>query len=310
LQKKSNSKFVFVTYLLIGIIGFGLGFISCLTWITYVRGELNWNSISILSNIVLVFALVIVTFWYASEVKRQTGLMGMDQKRHKILEEVQFVLTPSINSIKSEIKAIQHKQIIWHRYTSEDCGFSCGLTCFFYDKQNSPIRYVFNGEIRGALTDILEKFSDLKRLFTSHDSIINELNQLYVVIEKEIKTPELIGIIEELIEKFNENIDNSSLKVQNKPLLFVEYIINLEFLVNRIPNSIEPTIDFWDENKDELIKLRDNPLILDIGMQISSKLTQLRNLDETILKSVEKIREDYRKEYNFTDNEVEPFRGL
>ena len=181
---------------------------------------------------------------------------------------------------------------------------------FFYDKQNSPIRCVFNEEIRGALTDILEKFSDLKRLFTSHDSIINELNQLYVVIEKEIKTPELIGIIEELIEKFNENIDNSSLKAQNKPLLFVEYIINLEYLVNRIPNSIEPIIDFWEENKDELIKLRDNPLILDTGVQISSKLTQLRKLDETILKSVEKIREDYRKEYNFTDNEVEPFRGL
>jgi hypothetical protein len=310
LQKNNNSKIVFVTYLLIGIIGLGFGFISCLTWITYVRGELNWDSISILSNIMLVFALVIVTFWYASEVKRQTGLMGKDQKRHKVLEEVQHVLTPSINSIKSEIKAIQHKQIIWHRYISGDCGFSCGLTCFFYNKQNSPIRYIFNEEIRGALTDILEKFSDLEKLFTSHDSLINELNQLYVVIEKEIKTPELIGRIKKLIEKFNENNDNSSLKVQNNPHLFVEYIINLEFLVNRTPNSTEPIIDFWEENKDELIKFRDNPLILDIGVEISSKLTQLRNLDETILKSVEKIREDYRKEYNFTDNEVEPFRGL
>ena len=189
-----------MTYLLIGIIGLGLGFISCLTWVTYVRGELNWDSISILSNIVLVFALVIVTLWYASEVKRQTRLMGKDQKRHKILEEVQLVLTPSINSIKSEIKAIQHKQIFWHRYTSGDCGFDNGLTRFIYNKQNSPIRSVFNGEISGALNDILEKFSDLKRLFTSHDSIIDELNQLYVEIEKEIETPELIGRIEELIE--------------------------------------------------------------------------------------------------------------
>ena len=106
-----------------------------------------------------------------------------------------------------------------------------------------------------------------------------------------------------------ENIDNSSLKALYNPHIFVEYIINLEFTINRIPNSIEPNIDFWEENKEELMKLRNNPLILEIDVQISSKLIQLRNLDENILKSVEKIREDYRKEYNFTDNEVEPFRG-
>ena len=100
------------------------------------------------------------------------------------------------------------------------------------------------------------------------------------------------------------------MKVQNNPRLFVEYIINLEYLVNRTQNSIEPHIDFWEENKDELNKLRDNALILKIGVQISSKLSQLSNLDETILKSVEKIREDYRKEYNFRDDEVEPFRGI
>jgi hypothetical protein len=35
----------------------------------------------------------------------------------------------------------------------------------------------------------------------------------------------------------------------------------------------------------------------------------LRELDETIFKKIEKIRGKYRKEYNFTDAEVEPFRG-
>lgn len=310
-MRKSNiSKFVFVTYLLIGIIGLGLGIISCLIWITYVSGELNWDSISILSNIVLVFALVIVTLWYASEVKRQTKLMVNDQKRHKVLEEVHVVLTPSINSIISEIQAIQNNNIFWARYTSEECGFDDGLIRFFYNKRFGPIRSVFNGEISGALIDILEKFPDLKRLFASHDSLIEELNQLYVLIEKEIETPELIGRIEKLIDMFNENIENSSLKAQNDSQLFVEYIINLKYLVKRMPNSIEPRIDFWEENRDELLKLRDNPLILETGEQISRKLSQLRDLNEKILKSVEKIREDYRKEYNFTDNEIEPFRGF
>lgn len=310
MRKSNNSKFVYVTYLLIGIIGLGLGIISCLIWITYVSGELNWDSISILSNIVLVFALVIVTLWYASEVKRQTKLMVNDQKRHKVLEEVHVVLTPSINSIISEIQAIQNNNIFWARYTSEECGFDVGLIRFFYNKRFGPIRSVFNGEISGALIDILEKFPDLKRLFASHDSLIEELNQLYVLIEKEIETPELIGRIEKLIDMFNENIENSSLKAQNDSQLFVEYIINLKYLVKRMPNSIEPRIDFWEENRDELLKLRDNPLILETGEQISRKLSQLRDLNEKILKSVEKIREDYRKEYNFTDNEIEPFRGF
>lgn len=299
-----------MTYLLIGIIGLGLGIISCLIWITYVSGELNWDSISILSNIVLVFALVIVTLWYASEVKRQTKLMVKDQKRHKILEEVHVVLTPSINSIISEIQAIQNNNIFWARYTSEECGFDVGLIRFFYDKRFGPIRSVFNGEISGALIDISEKFPDLKRLFASHDSLIEELNQLYVLIEKEIETPELIGRIEKLIDMFNENIENSSLKAQNDSQLFVEYIINLKYLVKRMPNSIEPRIDFWEENRDELLKLRDNPLILETGEQISSKLSQLRDLNEKILKSIDKIREEYRKEYNFTDIEIEPFRGF
>ncbi len=38
------------------------------------------------------------------------------------------------------------------------------------------------------------------------------------------------------------------------------------------------------------------------------KLIQLRELDEGILAKAEKIREDSRKEYSFTDDEVEPLR--
>jgi hypothetical protein len=39
-------------------------------------------------------------------------------------------------------------------------------------------------------------------------------------------------------------------------------------------------------------------------------LIQLKELDRKLLKKLSKIREKYRKEYNFSDNEIEPFRGI
>jgi uncharacterized coiled-coil protein SlyX len=147
-------------------------------------------------------------------------------------------------------------------------------------------------------------------MFSSHDTLIDELSEFYVEIEKEIIIPKIKDKLEKMIKEFNERRDDAyRLKVE-KPVSFIgQYIINLEYIIERIPNSNEPHIDFWEENQKELLKFRDTPHITEIGKKISSKLNQLRELDETILKELEKIREDYRKEYNFTDNEVEPFKG-
>jgi hypothetical protein len=38
------------------------------------NGQLNWDAISTISNIVLVLALVIITGWYARQVRKQTIL--------------------------------------------------------------------------------------------------------------------------------------------------------------------------------------------------------------------------------------------
>jgi hypothetical protein len=144
--------------------------------------------------------------------------------------------------------------------------------------------------------------------------LIDELNRFYEEIEKEIKTPELKERLDEMTREFNKGKSATyRLKgesIENSFRFYGKYLINLEYTIKRSPNPIEPHIDFWEENQDELLKFRDKPHITEINEQISEKLIQLTELDEKLLKKLSKIREKYRKEYNFVNDEIEPFRGI
>ena len=281
------------------------------TEIFYNNGQLNWDAINAISNIVLVAALVLLTGWYAHEMRKQTRLMIKDRERTKVLEEVRDGLTPTIEHIKSEIDAIQNKKISWHRYTSGGCGFDSGLGRLYYSTQYGSVRSLFNETSSGALKDILSKFPDLNNIFSSHGVLIDELNQFYEEIEKEIKTPELEERLDEMTKEFNKGKSATyRLKgesIENSFRFYGGYLINLECTIERSPNSIEPSIDFWEENQDELLKFRDKTNIIEIHEQIRKKLIYLKELDEKISKKLVKIREGYRKEYNFTNDEIKPF---
>ena len=284
------------------------------TEIFYNNGQLNWDAINTISNIALVTALVLITVLYAYEIRKQTRLMIKDRERNKVSEEVREVLTPAIEHIESGVDAIQNKKIFWHRYTSGGCGFDSGLGRLFYTKRYGAGRYLFGGKDSGELQDFFNKFSNLNSMFSSHDFLIDELNRCYEEIEKEIKTPELKERLEEMAREFRkEKSDTYRLAgdyITNPFQFYGEYLINLEYTIKRSPNSTEPHIDFWEENQDELLKFRDKPHIIEIHKQISEKLIQLKELDGKLLKKLLKIREKYRKEYNFVTNEIEPFRGI
>ena len=49
------------------------------TDILFNNGQLNWDAISTISNIILVAALVLITGWYAWQVRKQTILMEKDR---------------------------------------------------------------------------------------------------------------------------------------------------------------------------------------------------------------------------------------
>lgn len=281
----------------------------------YNNGQLNLELINIVSNIVLVSALVIITGWYASEVKKQTKLMINDKERGKILEEVQTILTPTINNVLSEINAIDNKDLFWIRYTSGPCGFDFGLERIFFNSKYGSVKSLFTENINWALRDILIKFPSLSNKLVSHDSLIDELNELFEIIETEIETPELRQRLKEMVKEFN--IEKSSPYALygepfDKPFqYFSSYIINSNYLnIEKNPNSIQPYHDFWNENKYELLKFRETSQIKDVDAQILYKLSELKTIDEKICKEMDGIREAYRKKYHFTDVEMNPLCGI
>ena len=52
------------------------------TDIFFNNGQLDWNALSTITNTFLVLALVIITWWYAREVKKQTEFMKIDRVVH------------------------------------------------------------------------------------------------------------------------------------------------------------------------------------------------------------------------------------
>ena len=270
-----------------------------ITDIFFNDGQLNWAALSTISNFILTAALVIITFWYANEVRKQTGLSIKDKMRPRIKEVIQDVLTPSIHSLEKEIESIQYSKIKWYRNTSGKSDFKAGISKLLNeDKKGS-----------GAFRDFIEKVPNLENMFNSHDAFYDKLNDLYDKIEKEIKTPEIIEHLETLLNEFNKSRDeNHKLRgefIQKPYRTFMNFIINFKCQIEP-SDSISPHIDFWKKYKEEILKFSTTPHIEQFYQEIDYTLIQLKKLNENLLDRMKKIREGYRKEYHFTKYEIDP----
>lgn len=70
------------------------------TDIFFNNGQLDWNALSTITNTILVLALVIITWWYAREVKKQTEFMKID----RAVEEMEKLVAP----LHSKIEDLYH----------------------------------------------------------------------------------------------------------------------------------------------------------------------------------------------------------
>ena len=64
------------------------------TDIFFNNGQLDWNALSTLTNTILVLALVIITWWYAREVKKQTEFMKIDRAVEEMEKLVDYKSNP------------------------------------------------------------------------------------------------------------------------------------------------------------------------------------------------------------------------
>ncbi len=265
------------------------------------NGQWNWDAIGVISDIILVMALVTVTCYYAREVRRQTELMVQDRERDRILDEVKYVLAPYIQSLKKELEAIEQNKIKWIRYPTGMCHFES------YPFKSS---YANIKEYGGAERDVFSKSDDLNVKFSSHEVLYDKLSAAYAAIEREVKTPELEERLKVLVKEFNESKEGvyklTDVPFEQPDIIFGNFIINREYQIERRPDSNQPNIDFWEEYRDELLKFRDTPQIKELDKEIEGLLRQLKALDEELLENLEKIRERYRVKYSFTKYQIYP----
>ena len=261
------------------------------TDILFNTGQWNWDVISTISNIILVTALVLITGWYAWQVRRQTILMERDRRRNKILEEIKDVLTHTIYGLEKEIEAIEKNEIFWYK-SGEEGRFD-------------ELSKIYGNS--GAFKDVFGKFPDLEEMFLSHDNLYGKINGLYTEIEREIRTPELKERLKNLVNTFNQSREEAyKLRwVSDIERKFGNYIINKKD-PKRSPNTIEPRIDFWEGYKDELLEFRNTPRVKELDKEIEKLLTQLKELDSGLLDKIKEKREKYREEYQFTKYEIDP----
>lgn len=262
------------------------------------NGQLNWDAIGAISNIVLVTALVLITYWYAKKVSEQTDLMVKDRERNKILEEVQYVLTPTIHHLEKEIEYIQNNNILWSKRRG------VGEFRPMYGR-NEPIHRLFNTS-SAVLKDVIHKYPELKSKFSSHDNFRDKLSELYAKIEKEVRTPEFEEQLRELLKRFNESKEGAKLDNLDSVERKIGYFIISKFNPERSTDSPEFLHDFWNEYRNDLLKFRDTTRIKEYDKEIEGTLSQLKELDEALLEKLETIREKYRVKYNLTKYEINP----
>jgi hypothetical protein len=232
------------------------------------NGQLNWNAISAISNIILVAALVVITALYAREVRRQTALMVKDREKNKILEEVQNVLTPTIYHLEEkEIEAIKNNEIFWSKLGGVG-EFGPRYSRYGREETIETIKRLFN-ESSAVFNDVIHKDADLESKFISHDNFREKLNELYAEIESEVKTPRLKERLKARVKEFNESRKENKLEMDFDEIVRIigECIIN-----GRSITSNQQLIDFWEEYRNELLKFRDTPQIKELDKEIEGTL--------------------------------------
>lgn len=262
------------------------------------NGQLNWDAIGAIINIVLVTALVLITYWYAKKVSEQTKLMVRNGERNKILEGVQDVLTPMINHLEGEIKYIQNNNILWSKRGGVgEFGPMYG--------GNEPIKRLFNAS-SAVLKDVIHKYPELKSKFSSHDNFREKLSELYAEIEREVRTPEFEEQLRVLLRTFNEPREGAKLDNLDSVERSIGYFIISKFTPERSTDSPVTLHDFWEEYREELLKFRGTTQIKELDKEIEGVLSQFKKLDKGLLEKIEEIREEYCIKYKFTKYEIDP----
>ena len=259
------------------------------------NGQLNWDAINTIFNSVLLLALACITWWYASQVNKQTKLMNKEIKRGIVLDYIQNFLTPSSEYLNNEILSIKDNDF---HFVGNNGKSKIAVIKKFSDERPSF-----------AKNDVFKKYPDLKNLFSEHDKFIDELIEIYEKIKETLENTIQIDCLKDLVEQFNNSKIEEANKLKgdaiNNPIKhFMEYLINYEYY-KKHGSSGDFTLKFLKEFDVKIINCIKTDLN-ELHEPKEMKLTQLIKKDGEILESAEEIIKVYRQEYYLSENEIAP----
>ena len=261
------------------------------------NGQFNWVAISSIVDSVLVLALVCITWWYASQVKKQTNIMIKENKRKIVLDCIQEFLTPSSKALKDEIGYIKENDIY---FLGEIGKYKIAYISKFSDKN---IGQGF------AKNDVFRKYPNLENLFSEHDKLLDELIEIYGKIKETLENTIQADCLKNLMEQFNINQKDEANKLKDDALdnpikHVINYLIDNKF--HKKQSSYDNyTIKFLNEFDEKIVNCIDTNL-KELHEPKEMKLKQLMNKDCEILENIEQMIGVYRKEYYISENEIAP----
>jgi hypothetical protein len=145
-----------------------------ITDVFFNNGQLNWGAISTISNIILVGALVIVTLWYANQVKKQTKFMKID----RLVKEMDKLVAPLHSKIGDKIIFQKGASGYIDSIRPRDQGY------FRFWDEIKQTKYLGPDYLRSAMDNYLRNKSDKVDDRTQDASYEKVETELFEAIEK------------------------------------------------------------------------------------------------------------------------------
>ena len=265
-----------------------------------INGQLNWVAINTIVDGVLLLTLVGITWWYASQVKKQTNLMNKANERKIVLDYIQEFLTPSSKELENEIWRIKDNNFKFVENFVENIGISKIAWINKFSDMNIGLGFAKN--------DVFRKYPDLENLFSDRDELLDELIEIYEKIKETLESTIQIDCLKELVEQFNRNqkeeVNELKGDALNNPIkYFINYLISYEY--HKKHSSGSNDIKFFKKFEEKIVNCIETDL-KELHEPEENKLNQLVNKDSEILDNIKQIITDYRQEYCISENEIAP----
>jgi len=248
------------------------------------NGNLNWDAIGIISNILLVLLLVYVNIKNISEMKKQ----AIFTNEQNILSDcVDNFLKPCLDGIGGYIKQIDENKIF--------CNKSNGKSqlCSIW-----KIAHIVNVK-RFATAYVFKKHRNLKVLCSEYDVLHDELVQIYDDIERVIVKTADEKCLKCLLDKFMEGRPISLDTAENDPVdFFLIALVNYENIQTNVDECIEKTkVEFVKFDDGKVIECIKNAKYEKLIEDRAEKITVLKEKMCEIVGEVEEILCHYQQEY-------------